>query len=121
LGHALSQYEEFHDQGFQICAIFDHNLTKVGSSWDGIMVYSMDRLDELVKDLEARIGVVAVPATAGQEVADRLVLAGVEGILNFSPVKLSVPEPVYIRNVNLAIALESLSYSLTKHKKLKLF
>ena len=47
--------------------------------------------------------------------------AGVEGILNFSPAKLSVPEPVYIRNVNLAIALESLSYSLTKHKKLKLF
>jgi len=121
LGHALFQYEEFHRQGFHICAIFDHNLAKVGSNWDGVMVHSMDRLAELVKDHDARIGVVAVPAAAGQEVADRLVEAGVEGILNFAPVKLSAPEPVYIRNVNLAIALESLSYSLTKHRKLKLF
>ncbi len=121
LGHALFQYEEFHQQGFHICAIFDHNLAKVGSNWDGVMVHSMDRLGEVVRDQKVRIGVVAVPAAAGQEVADRLVDAGVEGILNFSPGKLSVPEPVYIRNVNLAIALESLSYSLTKHKKLKLF
>ncbi len=121
LGHALFQYEEFHRQGFHICAIFDHNLAKVGKDWEGVSVHSMDRLGEIVRDTGARIGVVTVPAKAGQEVADQLVAAGVEGILNFSPVKLNVPEPVYIRNVNLAIALESLSYSLTKHKKLKLF
>lgn len=121
LGHALFQYEEFHRQGFHICAIFDHNLAKVGSSWEGVMVHSMDRLTELVKDHDARIGVMAVPAASGQSVADRLVEAGVEGILNFAPTKLSVPEPVYIRNVNLAIALESLSYSLIEHRKLKLF
>jgi len=121
LGQALFQYPEFHRQGFHFCAIFDHNLSKVGKVWDGVMVHSMDRLDEVVRDQGARIGVIAVPAEAGQEVADRLVKAGAEGILNFSPVKLSVPEPVYIRNVNLAIALESLSYSLTKHRKLKLF
>jgi len=121
LGHALFHYEEFHRQGFDICAIFDNNLAKVGKGWNGVMVHSMDRLGELVRDHSVRIGIIAVPAAAGQEVANSLVEAGVEGVLNFSPVKLKVPEPVYIRNVNLAIALESLSYSLTKHEKLKLF
>ncbi|MCB1163831.1 redox-sensing transcriptional repressor Rex, partial [bacterium] len=59
------------------------------------------------------------PAAAGQDVADRLVAAGVKAILNFAPVKLKEPESVFIRNVNLSIALESLSYSLSKHSKLK--
>ncbi len=121
LGHALFHYDEFRKQNFDIVAVFDNNPEKVGKNWNGVPVLDMSDLSRVVKERDVRIGVLAVPPNAGQEVADRLVAAGVEGILNFSPVKISEPEQIFIRNVNLSIALESLSYSLSKHSKLKPF
>jgi redox-sensing transcriptional repressor len=119
LGHALFHYEEFRRQNFSIVAIFDSNAEKQGGDWDGVPILAMSELPRIVAERDARIGVVAVPAAAGQEVADQLVEAGVQAILNFAPVKLKEPESVFIRNVNLSIALESLSYSLSKQSKLK--
>ncbi len=119
LGHALFQYEEFRAQGFNITAIFDSNPEKVGRDWDGVPIHSMDDLDRIVKEHGSRVGIIAVPSASGQEVADRLVAAGIEGILNFSPSKLLAPDEIYIRNVNLSIALESLSYSLSRKQKLR--
>ncbi len=121
LGHALFHYDEFRQQGFEIVAVFDSNPEKIGKDWNGVAVLGMEALPGIVKEHDVRIGVLAVPPAAGQEVADRLVDAGVEGILNFSPVKLAEPERIFIRNVNLSIALESLSYSLSKQSKLKPF
>ncbi len=121
LGHALFHYDEFRKQNFEIVAVFDNNPKKVGKDWNGVPVLDMSDLSSVVKERGVRIGVLAVPPDAGQEVADRLVASGVEGILNFSPVKISEPEQIFIRNVNLSIALESLSYSLSKHSKLKPF
>jgi redox-sensing transcriptional repressor len=81
----------------------------------------MSELAGIVEKLDVRIGVIAVPPGSGQAVADQMIDAGIKGILNFSPVKLTAPEKVFIRNVNLSIAMESLSYSLSKGKKLKPF
>lgn len=119
LGHALFHYEEFRRQNFSIVAIFDASAEKIGSHWEGVPILPMAQLPRLVAERDARIGVIAVPAAAGQDVADRLVEAGVEGILNFAPVKLREVENVFVRNVNLSIALESLSYSVTAHRKLR--
>jgi redox-sensing transcriptional repressor len=121
LGHALFHYAEFQKQGFRIRAVFDSDPDLAGEEWDGVPVRPLEELDAVVREMGARMGIIAVPAASGQEVAERLLAAGVEGILNFSPVKLTVPENAYIRNVNLSIAMESLSYSLSKHSKLKPF
>ncbi len=121
LGHALYQYEEFHKQNFHIAAVFDSNNKKVGRKWGELTIKPMSELAATVEKFQVRIGVIAVPPKSGQAVADRLVEAGVEGILNFAPVKLKEPDRVFIRNVNLSIAMESLSYSLSKGRKLKPF
>lgn len=121
LGHALFHYEEFRKQNFEIVAVFDSNPDKIGKEWNETPVLPMSDLPRVVREREVRIGVIAVPPAAGQRVADKLVAAGVKGILNFAPVKISEPEEVFIRNVNLSIALESLSYSLSKRSKLKPF
>ena len=121
LGHALFQYDEFHKQGFHIAAVFDINPKKIGGKWEGVIIQPMSEFTATVEKLGVKIGVIAVPPASGQSVADRMVDAGVKGILNFSPVKLGAPEQVFIRNVNLSIAMESLSYSLSKGKRLKPF
>lgn len=121
LGHALYHYDEFRKQNFEIVAVFDSNPGKLGRDWNEARVLPMDDLPRIVKERDVRIGVIAVPPVEGQSVADKLVAAGVKGILNFSPVKLTEADEIFIRNVNLCIAMESLSYSLSKHSKLKPF
>ena len=121
LGHVLFHYEEFRTQGFYITAIFDANPDRVGGKWEGVKIRAMEELKRVVEEQDTRMGVIAVPQGSGQDVADRLVAAGIKGILNFSPNKLKAPEDVYIRNVNLSVALEGLSYSLSKKRKLPPF
>jgi len=73
-------------------------------------LHPMERLEEVVHDRAVRMAIITVPATAAQEVTNRLVACGIAGILNFSPIVLQVPEDVTVNNVNLAIELENLSY-----------
>ena len=70
----------------------------------------MDELPEFVKKQNIKMAILTVPASVAQEVANQLIQAGIAGILNFSPIVLSVPEEVMVNNVNLAIELENLSY-----------
>lgn len=121
LGHALFHYGEFTKQGFQIAAIFDRDEKLHGSDWDGVKIHPMGDMKQMVEELNIRIGVLAVPPDGGQEVAELLAKVGVDGILNFSPVKLQIESDLFVRNVNLCIALESLAYSISKKSKLKPF
>ena len=73
LGRALSQYKGFCKRGFDIRCIFDNNPKKVGKKLSNIKIHSLDLLDEKVKDLKIDLGIIAVPASAAQEVADKLV------------------------------------------------
>jgi redox-sensing transcriptional repressor len=70
----------------------------------------MEKLEEVIRRVGARMAILAVPGTAAQEVTNRLVQCGIAGILNFAPIVLQVPEEVTVNNVNLAIELENLSY-----------
>jgi len=115
LGHALAGYAGFGTRGFRIVALFDADPGRVGELINGMVVCHIDDLPEQVAEEHISIAVIATPAHAAQEVADRLVAAGVTSILNFAPCVLSVPEGVDVRKVDLAIELQILSFH--EHRK----
>lgn len=110
LARALLRYRGFEQQGFRFVALFDADTTKVGKNIDGLEIYGMDRLAEVVKNAGAELAVVAVPAQAAQGVADALVAAGIRGILNFAPTMLRLPAGVSLVAVDLAVQLEQLAF-----------
>lgn len=112
LGRALLGYKGFQEQGFRIEAAFDVEAAKVGTCIEGVPVHHLDSLPEIAKKNKIRLGLIAVPAPAAQSVADRLVAAGIGGILNFAPVTISLPSTVSQVGVDLAVELEQLSFAL---------
>jgi redox-sensing transcriptional repressor len=111
LGRALLGYKGFVQQGFRIVAAFDVDRPKVGSHVEGVRVFHLDEISEVVADHRIRLGMIAVPSASAQSVADRLVAAGVEGIVNFAPVTIVLPVGVSLVGVDLAIELEQISFS----------
>lgn len=118
LGSALANYGGFTQRGFPVAALIDSDASKVGQQIHGVTVHHMDELPQLAKSLKIGIGVIATPAAAAQDVADRLVEAGVGSILNFAPVVISVPDEVSLRKVDLALELQILSFY-QEHRDLK--
>jgi redox-sensing transcriptional repressor len=110
LGSALANYGGFTQRGFPVAALIDADQSKVGDLIHGVEVRHIDELPELAERLKIGIGVIATPAAAAQDVADRLVAAGIGSILNFAPVVISVPEGVSLRKVDLALELQILSF-----------
>jgi redox-sensing transcriptional repressor len=110
LGRALLTYRGFEQEGFEIVAAFDENVDRRRTKNVKQPIHAMEKLEEVVKAHGARMAILAVPATAAQEVTNLLVKCGIAGILNFAPIVLQVPEDVTVNNVNLAIELENLSY-----------
>jgi len=110
LGQALANYGGFGDRGFPVPALCDADPRVIGTEVHGVVVRSIDELPEIVADLAIAIGIIATPASAAQDVADRLVAAGVPSILNFAPTVISVPEAVSLRKVDLAVELQILSF-----------
>jgi len=111
LGRALLGYRGFRQQAFQVAAAFDADPSKVNQQIDGVPVYALERLPEVAQLHKIRLGIIAVPATAAQTVADRLVAAGIDGILNFAPVTINLPPNVRQVGVDLAIELEQLAFA----------
>jgi redox-sensing transcriptional repressor len=114
LGSALFHYRGFGRQGFRISAIFDDDPAKTGRPVDGVPILPLRDLSREAKAKNLQIGIVAVPAEAAQVVADRLVASGIKAILNFAPVRLKVPQDVRLKNVDLSIELESLSFAISQ-------
>jgi len=110
LGQALSGYGGFGQEGFPVAGVVDVDPSKIGSVIGGVRVRHIDELPQIVASRSVAIGVIAVPALEAQEVADRLVRAGVTSILNFAPVVISVPRGVNVRKVDLALELQILGY-----------
>ncbi len=110
LGQALAGYGGFRSRGFRIAALFDIDPAAVGEEFAGVRVHPMEGLRAVVGTEDVSIGVITTPAEAAQEVADRLVEAGVTSILNFAPAVLVVPANVDVRKVDLAVELQILSF-----------
>ncbi len=115
IGRALVNFDQFRTQGFLMKVIFDNDPRKIGVKIGDIEVKNMKNLTEEIKAKKIDMVILCVPANAAQKVVDLLTApeVGVKAILNFAPVSLSVPDDVFVRNENMAIEIESLSFALT--------
>jgi redox-sensing transcriptional repressor len=112
LAGALVQYAGFSARGFEIVAVVDRDPARVGQATGELLVEDVAELEQIVGRERVEIAILVTPADPAQGLVDRLVAAGVSAILNFAPVQLQVPEGVDVKNVNLAVELETLSYAL---------
>ncbi len=116
LGSALLSYRGFSKKGFQVVAVVDSDPAKLGQRigiGGGLEILPVDQMAAIVAEREIQIGILAVPAEVAQATADRLVAAGVKGILNFAPASLIVPEKVALATVDLAVHLEQLAFRIS--------
>jgi redox-sensing transcriptional repressor len=117
IGRALVDYEEFKSQGFLIKLLLDDDPEKIGTIVKGLEIKPFSDATNFVKQHKINIAIVAVPAKVAQEVVNVLTNAGIKAILNFAPLSLKVPKGVIIKNENMSIELEALSYFLTNRDK----
>ena len=116
LGSALITYPGFKEHRLEIVSAFDSDSRKAGKKIGNVEVKPIEELPKVIKEKKVSIGIVAVPAEAAQEVADKLLKAGIECILNFAPTSLSVPDNVKVKDVDLSRELETLSYFLVNKR-----
>jgi len=114
LGEAIARYEGFRQQGIRIAGLFDSNPSKIGKVIDGMVVQSFAEAERVIREQGIRLAIIAVPARSAQEVADRLVMAGVRAILNYAPTVLQVPEGVWVRYIDPVAILHSMTYYLAR-------
>jgi len=114
IGSALFEYSNFARRGYDCVAAVDSDPAKVGTRLGPVRIRPADDLEDVVREHEADLIILAVPAEAAQSAAERAVGAGAKGILNFAAVKLRVPSRVPVTNVNLVMELEGLSYAVTQ-------
>jgi redox-sensing transcriptional repressor len=110
LGHALANYKGFAERGFRIVALVDADRRKVGEVVAGIPIEPVDAMADVVRRHDVAIGLICTPAGAAQDVADRMVDAGIRSILNFAPTVITVPAEVSLRKVDLSIELQILGF-----------
>jgi redox-sensing transcriptional repressor len=114
LGSALFHYKGFGTQGFKIAAIVDDDPAKVAREVDAVPILASRDMAREVKARGIQIAIIAVPADFAQAVSEQLVSAGIKAILNFAPARIKVPRDVRLKNVDLSIELETLSFYLAR-------
>ena len=114
LGSALLRYDGFQKEGFEVVAAFDTVPEAVMLREVAVSVFHVDEMAAFIKKQKVKLAVLSVPGAHAQEVANELVDAGIQGILNFSPTVLQVPETVTVNSVDLALELEQVSFFIKK-------
>ena len=117
IGKALTNFNDFKKYNFYVRAIFDTDPQKIGNDVNGLTIHDMSSFKQRIKHLDIHIGILAVQGDYAQQVADLMVDSGIKAIMNFAPKSLKVPNDVLIKNQNIAIGLESLSYYLNSIDK----
>jgi redox-sensing transcriptional repressor len=117
IGTALAQYRGFRQRGFRVVAVYDRDPKKIGTQWDSLKVRDMATIERDIANDQPDIAVLTTPGEEAQAVVDRLVRAGIRAVLNFAPVQLQVPADVTLKNVNMAMELEGLSFALTNRER----
>lgn len=114
LAHALMRNFDFMQDGFLLDSAFDVSPTLIGTRVNGILVRSMDELEDYFAALHPAVAVLTVPKNVAQETAERLSALGVNGIWNFTNTELSVSPDVFVEDVHFADSLLTLSYRISK-------
>ena len=112
IGHALARYQGFANRGFNVVMIFDNDKDKVGQKIGDFTIEDTANLMEKVKSADIKIAMLTIPAPAAQEIADKLVQAGVKAILNYAPINLNVPKNVKVQYIDPATHLQRMTYYL---------
>lgn len=114
LGSALIRHGNFLKYDYRFVAAFDVDPQKIGRRLpNGLIIEHTDRFEDIVKERNVEIGIIAVPPASAQIVANLLILAGINGILNFSPVQIQVPDCCRVENVDFSIRLDNLAYHIS--------
>ncbi len=114
IGRALLNFSQFEEHNFQFTLLLDSDPEKIGNQYNNLEVKNLEHVDVEIQKAHVDIAVIAVPAEAAQKVADDLVGAGVKAMLNFAPTTLMVPPDVTVRNENMVIEIEHLSFVLAQ-------
>jgi redox-sensing transcriptional repressor len=112
MGHALARYQGFSNRGFNVVMIFDNDKNKIGQKIGGFTIEDTANLVEKVKSAGIKIAMLTIPASAAQEIADKLVETGVRAILNYAPISLNVPKNVKVQHIDPATHLQRMTYYL---------
>jgi redox-sensing transcriptional repressor len=110
LGHAIARYGGFTRRGFKIAALFDQDPNKIGEQIGELEVISVDKLPMVVRGLRIQLGILAVPASESQWVADLMVANGIRGILSYAPIHLHLPRGIRVRYIDPVVTLQSITY-----------
>ncbi len=116
LGRALASFRGFGKRGFEVVAAFDKDPTKIGTELPGphgLQIQALSEMPATARRLSIRLGILAVPASSAQAVAEEMVAAGVRAVLNFAPVNLQVGPDICVSSVDLGVQLEQLSFQLS--------
>ena len=116
IGRAILNYRGFQNSGFNIVGLFDHAEDLVGKTITGLKVKDISDLKSFMKEEEADIAVIAIPASEAQQVCEILVDGGIKGIWNFAPIDLKLPKKVVLENVHLDESLYTLTYYMNNLK-----
>ena len=112
LGTALCMYGGFRERGFEVVGIFDNDPEKIGYKLNGIEIFPISKLEEIVADTNAEIGIIAVPSEHAQDIAEMFSKTEIQAVLNFAPRVLNLPDQLELRNVDLSVNLEILTFNL---------
>jgi redox-sensing transcriptional repressor len=116
IGRALINYQEFKSQGFIIKSIFDSDPEKQNQIFSGIPVNDISQAAKIIKENRIEIVILAIPVAYAQDIVDKFVKYGIKAFLNFAPTSIKVPNNVLVKNENMSIELEALSFFLTNQK-----
>jgi len=110
LGRALLGYFSVFQPEYIIKGVFDVDENKINKKINGYYCYHTDDLVSVINGKSVQVGVITVPGKHAQDVADRLINAGIKGIVNFAPVPIKVPSTVYIENIQIEVIVEKVAY-----------
>ena len=112
----MLNYNFKRSNNIRISCAFDINKDITGKILSGVPVYDMSELKKQLSDQQISIAILTVPSTAAQKTADDMVEAGIKGIMNFTPIRLSAPSNIRVQNVDFSTELQTLIYFLNSDK-----
>ncbi|MTI81626.1 MAG: redox-sensing transcriptional repressor Rex [Firmicutes bacterium] len=118
VGAALVTYDIFKKRGFNIVAVFDSDTTKIGKTIGDMTIMPLEEIPGIVSKYDVKIGIMAVPLTHAQGIANLFIENNIEGILNFAPTFLKVPKSIYVQNADFTALLESITFKHTNREML---
>jgi redox-sensing transcriptional repressor len=112
IGSALVRYRGFANRGFKVKMVFDNDPDIIGVQINDIVVRDVNQLVDEIRAAGIKVAMIAVPAPQAQDVANQLIKAGVQAILNYAPISLNVPQGIHVQQIDPSIDLQRMTYYL---------